>query len=159
MSLIRCYRKFSAPRGLKTTLLTALKAYQRKYLDEGEPLYVPDWGQALVSDLLPQEAHQQLRAKLVAKVADVTGMKLPPEEFSLVVHYGCGPVRHHADSMSKSCFLLPLRAAKTLEFFVEHECCKLHEVPLVRFNDYDYHGLQNEWMTHFVILSVTRDLR
>lgn len=159
MSLIRCYRNFSAPRGLKSALLVALKTHQRRYLDEGEPCYLPDWGQALVSTLLPRDAHQRLRAKLIERVAKVTGMKLHPEEFSLVVHYGCGPVQAHSDSMSRCCFLLPLRVAKTLEFFVEHSRCSLRDTPLVRFNDYNLHGLRNEWMTHFVILSITRDLK
>ncbi len=156
---MRTYTPFKLPRGLKARLVQALNDWTQRH--HGEPWNKVDacWHQSLVCELLPAEEYQQLRDILVQRLSQATGTPFNPEHFSTVLHWGYGEVPPHRDDMAKTCFLVPLVASPTLTFYVEYQGkVRLRQVPVVRFNDYDRHGIDNPFAGRYLLLTLTRDL-
>lgn len=150
---MRHYAGFRLPRGTKSQLLSALAA--SRY---ARPLAEAQWRQSLLSDLLGSDAARALTQRLLDRVALVVGQPFREADFSAVLHWGSAEeVPRHADSMAKTCFLIPLRSSKTLEFFENWSSCPLQGKRLVRFNDFEDHGLRNPNRGHFYLLTLSRD--
>lgn len=150
---MRHYAKFKLPFGTKSRLLRALERRP-----EGAPYAQVGWRQTLLSDLLGAQAAPALMTKLLQRITEVLGQPLRAEEFSGVLHWGCAEdVPSHADNMAKTCFLIPIRCTKTLAFFEGYQECLLADKRLVRFNDFEDHGLRNPHLGHFCLLTLSRD--
>lgn len=150
---MRHYAKFELPRGLRSKLLTAL---------QHSPTYVPlshvGWRQSLLTDLLGPQTANATTKTLLACISKAVGQPFKVEDFSAVLHWGSGEeVPRHTDNLARTCFLVPLRSAKTLEFQENWERCRLQGKSLIRFSDFEDHGLDNPNRSHFCLLTLSRD--
>ncbi len=150
---MRHYASFKLPRGTKSLLIQALE--RSEY---ATPLAQAQWRQFLLPELLGRDVAHRLTTSLLERISEAVGTPFRAEEFSSVLHWGSAEeVPRHADQLAKTCFLIPLRSSKTLEFFEGYERCRLQGKRLVRFNDFEDHGLSNPNRGHFVLLTLSRD--
>lgn len=150
---MRHFERFRLPHGTKTRLLTALAHYPWRV-----PLAQAEWRQTLLSDLLGEQAAHATMTAVLQRAAQVLGQPWRAQEFSGVLHWGSAQeVPRHADNLAKTCFLIPLRSTKTLAFFEGDQQCLLANKRLIRFNDFEDHGLSNPQRGHFCLLTLSRD--
>ncbi len=150
---MRHYAGFRLPRGAKGQLLAALAAYP-----DALPLADAHWRQALLTELLGPSAAREWVRRVLARVERAVGQAFDAGEFSAVLHWGSGEeVPRHADNMARTCFLIPLRASKTLEVFENWSVAPLAGKRLIRFSDFEDHGLRNPHRGHFSLLTLSRD--
>lgn len=124
----------------------------------GETLAHAQWRQTLLSDLLEKTEAQALLASLLGRISVVTGQSFKPDEFSCVLHWGSAEeVPRHRDSLAKTCFLIPLQCPRTLAFYEGYQRCAVWGKKLIRFNDFEDHGLSNPFRGHFYLLTLSRD--
>ncbi len=150
---MRHYARFSLPRGVKSRLRSALSDSV-----DGEGCAHAQWRQTLLSDLLAKTEAQALLCALLERISAATGQLFRPAEFSSVLHWGSAEeVPRHRDSLAKTCFLIPLQSTKTLTFYEGYERCAVQGKKLIRFNDFEDHGLSNPYRGHFHLLTLSRD--
>lgn len=155
---MRVYRSFRLPRGYKSRLVKALNTYTQRQHGVTWRQVDAYWRQSLLSELVTPDEHREMSEALIQRLATACGTPFRADEFSIVLHWGCGEVPSHSDGMAKTCFLVPLVTRPTLTFFVEYDKeIPLGTMPAVRFNDHDRHGLNNPFAGHYLLMSLTRD--
>ncbi len=79
------------------------------------------------------------------------------ENTQVIYHVFAGSVYPHADMMDKTCYLVPLKITNSMRFFEEHQSIKMDMNHFYTFNDFNEHGITNEYNALGVIASVSKD--
>lgn len=154
---MRNYKNFVRPYGDLKKIREALDRYYVRHGIDKSELY-GNWRQHLITDLFEKAEAQKLRERWMRAVSQAVGTTFKQEEFSFVLHTGKEPVESHTDRMAKTSFLVPLRASSTLKFYENWSSVLMQDVQLLRFNDFNQHGLENPHSGGFEILSISRDV-
>jgi hypothetical protein len=154
---MRKYNKFVRPRGDLKLIRDALHKYWSRYGMYEKPF---SWRQYPLWELFDDAGlYRRVQERWVSAISSVVGIDFNPKEFSLVLHIGKEGVAGHSDSLAKTSFLVPLQASPTIRFFEEFESVALSQARLIRFNDHNYHGIQNPNCGIFQVLSISKDVR
>lgn len=150
------YTNFLAPHGDKTMLLRKLKDTAR--IVSRRELSV-NWKQVLVSELIADKAEsKKFFYRWISEISKCTGLKLVPDHYCFVLHYGAGDVLPHIDRVSSTCFLAPIVSSPTIMFLEKYRKLAFSDSKLIRFNDSNEHGVTNPHRATFVVMSISRDL-
>lgn len=144
--LIRRYRHFQLSARIIKTILKGVT-------------YVPPdcphmWKQEFLREVV--DDHDVVYDELLTAIEAAVGHRLV-SRFTCVIHNTMSDIPPHDDSMSKTCFIIPLRITPTQQFYVETKSVHMKVGELIRFNDFYVHGIHNPNWGRLVVMSVTLD--
>jgi hypothetical protein len=75
-------------------------------------------------------------------------------EPTIGIHCTSDPIPRHRDGNSKSAFIFPIRYGKTTRFVVEDCEVAFEPMKMYRFNDFNYHQVENPNFAHVILVKV-----
>jgi hypothetical protein len=172
------------PRGFNTLMRTVAKDYRNYRRARLQTWEAPLWTQLDMLDMYKNDfthsrfilqedgverdsrhvAVNRTANLLVDRINKKMGWTTTTRDYSFILHLIYGGIDKHADEMSKSCFLFPVKSPDSTKFFVEKGCANISKVRLngadcIYFSDFMHHGLEAHPASQSIVLSVTRDRR
>ena len=132
-------RKHNLKRTIPKSIIKKVMDYNRK------SLYQHSWEQ------VPGSYYPELQLAIFDAIG-VTG-----DTHEIILHFFTGTIETHKDKMDKRCFIVPLKVTDSMSFHEEYNHVKFECGKYYSFNDFNAHGLSNEYGAYGLVASVSKD--